>query len=137
LLNATNEGDELFYGNVKDEKTLKIIVQKKNEIDALNINLSAKALLVSNWKYGCDMIGEILSQHPATFYHYEPLAWKGVKRFNQGFDNDVASNQLKTLFKCNYGTHIGRCTLEELFTFTFIYNLTGFKDVIIYSIFIF
>ena len=103
------------FKNIKDEKALKIIVAQKNELEEKRLTVSAKALIVSNWKNGCDLIGDILSQHPGTFYHYEPLAFHGVKRFVDEYQDELATNILRSLLKCNYGPSLGKTTTGTVF----------------------
>lgn len=71
----------------------------------LDINSTCKILIVSTWKSGCDLVGDILSQHPKSFYHYEPLAWYGIKRFKSESDEE-AVHILRSLLLCNYGPSI-------------------------------
>ena len=61
---------------------------------------------MSSWKSGASIIGDILIQHPKSFYHYEPLAWHGIKKFVTDDDEQI-SNILKSLFKCQYGPSLG------------------------------
>ena len=100
--------DDSLFGNIQDKKTVEILQTKKEEMDKLSINYSTKVLIVSSWKNGCDLIGEIFSQQPGTFYHFEPLAWKGIKRFVNEFQDEIATNLLSSQLKCNFGPSIGK-----------------------------
>ena len=95
------------FENIKDQKTIDILQSKKQEVGKLDLSISAKILIVSSWKNGCDLIGEIFAQHSGTFYHYEPLAWKGIKRFVDEFQGEGATNQLSSQLKCNFGPSLG------------------------------
>lgn len=96
------------FSDIKDTKTLKVLSDKIKELEAFNnINKTLKVLFVSTWKSGGDLIGDVISQHPKSFYHYEPLAWHGIKRFTSETD-ESAQFVLESLFKCHYGTSLGK-----------------------------
>ena len=76
-----------------------------------NINSSVKVMIMSTWKSGSDLIGNIVSQHPATFYHYEPFSWHGIKRFTNEFDEEPAII-LKSLLSCDHGPSLGKIKIS-------------------------
>ena len=103
---------ESEFPNVKDEKTMKVLSAKIEELKNIqvHINQTKRILLMSSWKSGCDLIGDIFSHHPKSYYHYEPLAWHGIKRFVTD-DDEEASIVIKSLLKCQYGPSLGTSIL--------------------------
>ena len=99
---------ESKFSNVKDEKTMKVLSAKIEELKNVQVdfNKTSKILLMSSWKSGSDLVGDILSHHPKSFYHYEPLSWHGTKRFVTD-DNDEAGVVVKSLLNCQYGPSLG------------------------------
>ena len=99
---------ESQFSNVKDEKTMKVLSAKIEELKNVQVdfNKTSKILLMSSWKSGSDLVGDILSHHPKSFYHYEPLSWHGIKRYVTD-DNDEAGMVVKSLLNCQYGPSLG------------------------------
>ena len=110
----SNDSKIQYFHFVKDQKTLDILNEKKAEVDKLDLDVKARILIVSSWKNGCDLIGDILAQHPGTFYHYEPLAWRGIKRFVNDVQDELATNILSSQFKCKFGASIGKSKIHFL-----------------------
>ena len=101
---------ESQFSNVKDEKTMKVLSAKIEELKNVQVdfNKTSKILLMSSWKSGSDLVGDILSHHPKSFYHYEPLLPYGVRRFRNMNSTQTQNvvKELHNLFSCNY-TNMG------------------------------
>ncbi len=99
--------DSKKFNHIKDEKTLKVLAATAKELELTRtVNKTAKVLLLSTWKNGGDFIGDILSRHPHSFYHYEPLAFNGIKRFSTDPDEE-ALRVVRSLLKCQHGPSLG------------------------------
>ena len=51
--------------------------------------------------------GDIMTAHPATYYHYEPLLHYDITQARSGAKADDAVRTLKDLMHCNY-TSLGK-----------------------------
>ena len=114
---------ESQFSNVKDEKTMKVLSAKIEELKnvQVDVNKTSKILLMSSWKSGSDLVGDILSHHPKSFYHYEPLSWHGIKRYVTD-DNDEAGMVVKSLLNCQYGPSLGMYILLLYFDLNWNYQ---------------
>ncbi|XP_037789080.1 carbohydrate sulfotransferase 5-like [Penaeus monodon] len=61
-----------------------------------------RSIIVTTWRSGSTFLGDILSSHPGTFYHYEPLHDFGIKQIRYGDDAAQALLNLKHLLNCEY-----------------------------------
>lgn len=61
-----------------------------------------RAMVVTTWRSGSTFLGDIMSSHPATFYHYEPLLHFDIKQARHGYLAQEAIRVLKSLMVCNY-----------------------------------
>ncbi|KAF2353417.1 P-loop containing nucleoside triphosphate hydrolase, partial [Trinorchestia longiramus] len=59
-------------------------------------------LLVTTWRSGSSFVGDLLSAHPATMYHYEPFHVFGITRPKHGHMALTAQRYLNHLLTCNY-----------------------------------
>ena len=57
---------------------------------------------MTSWRSGSTFLGDILTSHPATFYHYEPLIHHGIKQVRSGKLAEDAVNALKSQLNCSY-----------------------------------
>ena len=60
------------------------------------------SLLVSSWRSGSSFVGQILSSHPVSLYHYEPLHQYGLVRLRSGAVADRAVSLVSSLLHCEY-----------------------------------
>ena len=63
--------------------------------------------IVSSWRSGSTFVGEVLSTHPAAFYHYEPLLHLLIKQVRTGRAAKDAVALVRALFDCDY-RHLGK-----------------------------
>lgn len=61
-----------------------------------------RAMVATTWRSGSTFLGDIMSAHPATFYHYEPLLHYDIKQARSGALAEDAIRTIKSLMKCNY-----------------------------------
>ena len=48
-----------------------------------------KTMVVTSWRSGSTLIGELLNSYPKSFYTYEPLTLAGIRRV---YDGDTLAN---------------------------------------------
>ena len=65
-----------------------------------------RALVTTTWRSGSTFLGDIMTSHPGTFYHYEPLLHYDIVQARSGALATDAVRTLKNLMHCNY-THLG------------------------------
>jgi len=61
-----------------------------------------RAMVATTWRSGSTFLGDIMSAHPATFYHYEPLLHYDIKQARSGALAEDAVRTIKSLMQCNY-----------------------------------
>lgn len=62
-----------------------------------------RSVIVTSWRSGSTFMGGVVSSHPGTFYHYEPLHDFGVKQIRHGEEAAQAVRNLRHLLDCEYG----------------------------------
>ncbi|KAF2362631.1 Sulfotransferase domain [Trinorchestia longiramus] len=60
-----------------------------------------RIILTSSWRSGSTLLGEVVSAHPGSYYHYEPFMPYGVRQVEAGHQVEV-NNLLSDLFRCDY-----------------------------------
>ncbi|KAK3869553.1 hypothetical protein Pcinc_025137 [Petrolisthes cinctipes] len=83
-----------FHPNLK-AKTMGDLIQEEGGQPVRN-------LIITTWRSGSTFMGDVLSSHPATFYHYEPLLDFGIHQIRNGDNATQAIFNLRHLLKCNY-----------------------------------
>ena len=58
--------------------------------------------VITTWRSGSTFLGDILTSHPATYYHYEPLIHHGIKQIRSGELAKIALKELKSQLNCSY-----------------------------------
>ena len=66
-----------------------------------------RAMVTTTWRSGSTFLGDIMTAHPGTFYHYEPLLPHGILQARTGALAEDAVRTLSSLMRCNY-TSLGR-----------------------------
>ena len=62
-----------------------------------------RTLIVTSWRSGSTLMGELLNSIPDSFYSYEPLALFEINRiYNDSNLVSTAVNVIKSILKCNY-----------------------------------
>jgi len=61
-----------------------------------------RAMVATTWRSGSTFLGDIMSAHPATYYHYEPLLHYDITQARAGARAEDAVRTLKDLMHCNY-----------------------------------
>jgi len=61
-----------------------------------------RAMVATTWRSGSTFLGDIMTAHPATYYHYEPLLHYDITQARSGARGDDAVRTLKDLMHCNY-----------------------------------
>ena len=61
-----------------------------------------RAMVTTTWRSGSTFLGDIMTAHPGTFYHYEPLLHYDIVQARTGALAEDAVRTLKSLMKCNY-----------------------------------
>jgi hypothetical protein len=65
-----------------------------------NATSQKQLMIVTTWRSGSTLMGEILANHPTVFYHYEPLKFVGRHRFRGGRQGQLAVQLLRGLLSC-------------------------------------
>ena len=68
--------------------------------------------VVTTWRSGSTFLGDILTSHPATFYHYEPLIHLGITQVRSGKLAETALKALKSQLNCSYNG-LGKYRVEQ------------------------
>lgn len=66
-----------------------------------------RAMVTTTWRSGSTFLGDIMTAHPGTFYHYEPLLHYDIVQARSGALAEDAVTTLSSLMRCNY-TSLGR-----------------------------
>ena len=66
-----------------------------------------RAMVTTTWRSGSTFLGDIMTSHPGTFYHYEPLLHYDIVQARTGPLAEDAVRTLSSLMRCNY-TSLGR-----------------------------
>jgi len=61
-----------------------------------------RAMVATTWRSGSTFLGDIMTAHPATYYHYEPLLHYDIVQARSGQRGEDAVRTLKDLMHCNY-----------------------------------
>jgi len=61
-----------------------------------------RAMVSTTWRSGSTFLGDIMTSHPGTFYHYEPLLHYDIVQARSGALADDAVRTLRDLMHCNY-----------------------------------
>lgn len=70
-----------------------------------------RAMVATTWRSGSTFLGDIMTAHPGTFYHYEPLLHYDIVQVRDGALAEDAVRTLKDLMHCNY-TKLGKLKYE-------------------------
>lgn len=66
-----------------------------------NVTHSRRLLIVTLWRSGSTFLGQILSEHPGVYNHYEPLMHVGLEQIRPGdVRADSAVRHLQDLLRC-------------------------------------
>ena len=67
-------------------------------------------MVVTSWRSGSTLIGELLNSYPKSFYSYEPLHHLDIRRaYDQDADAKSADKVIKGLLTCNYVPVLQEC----------------------------
>ena len=73
-----------------------------------------RAMVVTSWRSGSTLTGELLNSLPGSFYSYEPLSLFGIDRIYNGSKHvQSAINVIKGIFECDYTIVHKECTFKE------------------------
>lgn len=72
-------------------------------------------VLLATQRTGSTFIGSILAAHPATFYHYEPTNFLGLKQAREGALLKQAEDIMKQLIWCNVSEDYIKTSRRESF----------------------
>ena len=74
-------------------------------------------MIVTSWRSGSTLTGELLNSVPGSYYSYEPLSFVGINRIYNSSQKDLIQsslNVIKGIFKCNYSMVERECKFLEL-----------------------
>lgn len=71
-LNRTLEQNRLVLNNQ--------VGRAEDVADFWNVTHPKRLLIVTTWRSGSTFLGQILSEHPGVYNHYEPLMHVGVEQ---------------------------------------------------------
>ena len=73
-----------------------------------------RAMVVTSWRSGSTLTGELLNSLPGSFYSYEPLSLFGIDRIYNGSKHvQSAINVIKGIFECDYTIVHKECKFKE------------------------
>ena len=75
-----------------------------------------RAMIVTSWRSGSTLVGELLNSVPGSYYSYEPLSFAGINRIYNNSQKDLIQSSLNVIegiFKCNYSMVERECKLLE------------------------
>lgn len=62
-----------------------------------------KVMIVTSWRSGSTLMGELLHSYPGSFYTYEPLTFAGIDRvFHQDSKENSTKIIMKSLLNCHF-----------------------------------
>ncbi|KAK4318883.1 hypothetical protein Pmani_010147 [Petrolisthes manimaculis] len=64
-----------------------------------------KVIIATTWRSGSTFLEELLSSHPATYNHYEPLLYHGIRQVREEDDATQALQLINDLLSCRYAGH--------------------------------
>ena len=71
---------------------------------------TSNVMVVTSWRSGSTLIGELLNSYPKSFYSYEPLHHLDIRRaYDQDADAKSADKVIKGLLTCNYVPVLQEC----------------------------
>ena len=89
------------HKSLENYPTLKLSQLRKSSMDMGGIPTTS--FLVSSWRSGSSIVGQLLNSHPASFYNYEPLHQFGLVKVGQASQQaNSALKLIRNLIKCNY-----------------------------------
>ena len=78
-----------------------------------------RIIIITSWRSGSTLMGELLNSMPGSFYSYEPLTLFGINRiYNDSQLVPKAVNVIKNILKCNYSMVHYEC--KNSITFRFV-----------------
>ena len=73
-------------------------------------------MVVTSWRSGSTLIGELLNSVPNSFYSYEPLSHAGIRRIFSSSEDQIWSKSaheiMQGLINCNFSSVINECKLK-------------------------
>ena len=84
-----------------------------------------RAMVVTSWRSGSTLTGELLNSLPGSFYSYEPLSLFGINRiYNDSKHVQSAMNVIKGIFECDYTAVNRECTSKKKKIWLYIFLST-------------
>ena len=76
-------------------------VGAEQHVNYWNVTHPRRLLIVTSWRSGSTFLGQILSEHPGVYNHYEPLMHVGLEQIRPGDARaDSAVQHLQDLLRC-------------------------------------
>ena len=73
-------------------------------------SMTKNVMVVTSWRSGSTLIGELLNSYPNSFYSYEPLYNIDIRRAYAGNKDSKSADKVITgLLTCNYTTVFQEC----------------------------
>ncbi|XP_076064850.1 carbohydrate sulfotransferase 1-like [Oratosquilla oratoria] len=73
-----------------------------------------RLIVVSTWRSGSTLLGEVLASYPGVYYHYEPLTPYGLHQISPGVLQNEVTDLLNKILHCQYSG------LDEYLKFAFV-----------------
>lgn len=87
----------------ENKQELDAEVEAQQHVGYWNVTHPKRLLIVTSWRSGSTFLGQILSEHPGVYNHYEPLMHVGLEQIRPGDPRvDSAIQHLKDLLHCKY-----------------------------------
>ena len=83
-----------------DQGQKEIVKESTGSHLAWNTSAPQRIMLVTSWRSGSTFLGQILSDHPGVFNHYEPLMHADLKQIRGGEEAEEAVQHLRDLLHC-------------------------------------
>ena len=98
--------------NLHDSVTLNVLPTNvtTESLSVKKKSTTQNVMVVTSWRSGSTLVGELLNSYPNSFYSYEPLHHLDIRRAYAG-DKDAksADKVIKGLLTCNYTPVLQEC----------------------------
>ncbi len=108
----------LQYVNQYTDNNIYVFCSQLSQLQLSEGGKPIRNLIFTTWRSGSSFVGEAVASHPLTFYHYEPLMYKGIVQIGPESEKDASNaiNTVKALLNCDF-SHAGN--LKTLLTTDF------------------
>ena len=98
--------------NLHDSVTLNVLPTNvtTESLSVKKKSTTQNVMVVTSWRSGSTLVGELLNSYPNSFYSYEPLYHLDIRRAYAGDkDAESADRVIKGLLTCNYTPVLQEC----------------------------